>query len=182
MALTPKALPLSRRIKNLSVCDCDAIPASRQEGVQFGLMEPVTTVTTAWNIAKTAGEISKKLFDLGKNIKDREIKQQLDEILDTVRELKQSASELEDENRELRGKLRFKSDEYEFRSPFYYPKNRPNQPFCAKCFTQGVEAPMGEPGQDCNESYRRCLSCGQMVQIASHRQASSPRLVPDHPF
>ena len=70
-------------------------------------MEPVTTVTTAWGIAKTAGEIGKKLFELGKQVKDREIKQQLDEILDAVRELKQSASDLQDENRELREKLRF---------------------------------------------------------------------------
>jgi uncharacterized coiled-coil DUF342 family protein len=57
-------------------------------------MEPVTTVTTAWTIAKTAGEISKKLYEFGKSLKDREAKQQLDEIVDKVRELKQSASEL----------------------------------------------------------------------------------------
>jgi hypothetical protein len=63
-------------------------------------MEPVTTVTTVWTIAKTAGEISKKLYELGKNLKDREAKQQVDEIVDKLRELKQSASELEDENRE----------------------------------------------------------------------------------
>jgi hypothetical protein len=44
-------------------------------------MEPVTTVTTAWTIAKTAGEISKKLYDFGKSLKDRDAKQQVDEIL-----------------------------------------------------------------------------------------------------
>lgn len=48
-------------------------------------MEPVTTVTTAWTIAKTAGEISKKLYELGKSIKDREAKQHVDEILDQLR-------------------------------------------------------------------------------------------------
>jgi hypothetical protein len=36
------------------------------------------------------------LYDFGKNLKDRDAKQQIDEILDNVRELKQSASELED--------------------------------------------------------------------------------------
>lgn len=49
-------------------------------------MEPVTTAATAWTIAKTAGEISKKLYELGKSLKDREAKQRVDEILDEVRE------------------------------------------------------------------------------------------------
>jgi hypothetical protein len=124
----------------------------------------------AWGIAKTAGEIGKKLFELGKQVKDRELKQQLDDVLDNVRELKQSASDLQDENRELREKLRFKGEDYEFRSPFYYAKNKPEQPFCAKCFTNGVLAPMGNPGQDCNDAYRRCLSCGQYVQVAPRRE------------
>jgi hypothetical protein len=52
-------------------------------------MEPVTTVTTAWTIAKAAGEISKKLYELGKSLKDREAKHQVDEITDKPRELKQ---------------------------------------------------------------------------------------------
>ena len=44
------------------------------DGVTLRLMEPVTTVTTAWTIARTAGEISKKLYDVGKSLKDREAK------------------------------------------------------------------------------------------------------------
>ena len=59
-------------------------------------MEPITTVTTAWSIAKTAGEISKKLYEFGKSLKDRDAKQQVDEILEKLRELKQSASGLQD--------------------------------------------------------------------------------------
>src|SRR6266436_9122335 len=98
-------------------------------------MEPITTVTGAWTIAKTAGEISKKLYEFGKGLKDREAKQQIDEILDGVRELKQQASQLEDENRDLREKLRFKGDEYEFRTPFWYAKAYPEQALCAKCFS-----------------------------------------------
>jgi hypothetical protein len=50
--------------------------------------------------------------------KDRDAKQQVDEILDKLRELKQGASELEDQNREPRDKLRFKTGDYEFRTPF----------------------------------------------------------------
>lgn len=97
-------------------------------------MEPVSTVTTALTIAKAAGEISKKLCDFQKSLKDREAKQHVDEILDKVRELKQSASELEDENRALREKLRFKSDEYEFRNPFYYHKSNPNRAYVPRVF------------------------------------------------
>jgi len=67
-------------------------------------MDPVVT----WDLAKTAAEITKKLYEFGKNLKNREAQHELDGILDQVRELKQHASELEDENRALRDKLRFK--------------------------------------------------------------------------
>jgi hypothetical protein len=42
-------------------------------------MDPVTTVTATWTIAKTAGEVSKKLYELAKSLKDRDAKQQVDE-------------------------------------------------------------------------------------------------------
>src|SRR5207302_7153719 len=116
-----------------------------------------------------AGEISKKLYELGKGLKDREAKHQVDEILDKLRELKHSASELEDENRDLREKLRFKSAEYEFRTPFWYHTATPERPLCAKCFANGIAAPMGEPGQGCNEAYRRCLVCHNSVQVGRHQ-------------
>ena len=38
--------------------------------------------TGVWTIAKTAGEISKKLYEVGKSLKDRDAKQRVDEILD----------------------------------------------------------------------------------------------------
>ena len=133
-------------------------------------MEPLSTVATAWSIAKTAGEISKKLYELGKGLKDRDTRQQVDEIVDRLRELKQSASELEDENRGLRERLRFKGDEYQFRTPFWYHKvNQPSQPLCPKCFANNVAAPMGEPGQSCSEGYRRCLVCQHSFQIGAGR-------------
>ena len=128
-------------------------------------MEPITTVTSAWTIAKTAGEISNKLYEFGKSLRDRQAREQIDEILDKLRELKQSASELEDENRDLREKLRFKSDDYEFRSPFWYDKAHGDQPLCAKCFAKSIAAPMGEPGQGCNTRYRRCLVCNARVEV-----------------
>jgi hypothetical protein len=138
-------------------------------------MDPIATVTTAWTIAKTAGEISKKLSEFQKSLKDREAKRQIDEILDKLRELKQSASELEDQNRELREKLRFKSDDYEFRTPFYYDKSHPDRPLCPKCLANKIVAPMGEPGHECRANYRRCVVCGDTVEVSrALRQTQLP--------
>jgi hypothetical protein len=122
-------------------------------------MEPVTTVTTALSIAKTAGEISKKLYEFSRGLKDREMKQQLDEKVDTVRALKQSASELEDKNRELQEELRFKSEEYEFHTPFWYHKAKPDQPLCPKCFAGNIAAPIGGWGTGGYSGTRPCLVC-----------------------
>jgi len=124
-------------------------------------MEPVTAITTAWTLAKTAGEVGKKLFELGKEVKDRDLRQKIDEIADKVRDLKQAASELEDENRDLRERLRFKSDAYEFRSPFWYEKGKPEQAFCAKCFAKEIAAPVGQ----LTDWGRTCLVCGNLVSI-----------------
>jgi hypothetical protein len=135
-------------------------------------MEPVTTVTTAWTIAKTAGEISKKLYEFGKSLKDREARHQVDEIVDKLRDLKQSASDLEDENRELREKLRFKSDAYEFRTPFWYEKAHPDRPLCPSCFATNIPAPMGEVGQSTGVNFRVCLVCRQSVEVNFARYAS----------
>jgi hypothetical protein len=123
---------------------------------------------TAWTIAKTAGEISKKLYELGKGLKDREQQQKVDEIVDKLRDLKQLASELEDENRELREKLRFKGDDYDFRSPFWYPKDKPDMPLCPKCFATDVAAPMGEQHLDGpGRPYRTCLVCNNFFRYSA---------------
>jgi hypothetical protein len=86
--------------------------------------------------------------------------------VDKLRELKQSASELEDENRELREKLRFKSDEYGFRNPFYFHKAFPEQPLCPKCFASKVAAPMSDKFQ-AGGLHRRCLVCGSVFEAWS---------------
>ena len=142
----------------------------------MNLSTVATTVTTAWTVTKNAGEISTKLHEFWKGLKDRDAKRQVEEILDKVGELKHCASKLEDENRELREKLRFKSDEYEFRTPFQYHKSHPDRPLCVKCFAQNIEAPMGEPGQGCTPDYRKCLVCGDFVQVNSRPSQPSPRI------
>jgi hypothetical protein len=135
-------------------------------------MEPVSTVTAAWTIVKTAGEITKKLYEFGKSLKDRDAKHHIDEILDKLRELKQQASELEDENHELREKLRFKSDAYEFHTPFWYDKAHPKRALCPKCFAECKAAPMGEPGQGCSSEYRLCLVCGRSIEVGHFPQGA----------
>lgn len=119
----------------------------------------------AWTIAKTAADLSTRLFKFRKELKSSEEKHQVDEILDTVSDLKHSASLLEDENRNLKEKLRFQSDEYVFRTPFRYHKDRPSVPLCVKCFAKDIEAPMGEPGMGCTLDYRRCLVCENLVRV-----------------
>jgi hypothetical protein len=125
-------------------------------------MEPITT---GLGIVKGLAELGQRLYDVLKNLKDREAKQHVGEILDKLQELKQRASQLEDENRDLREKLRFKSEEFEFRTPFWYRKSNDSQPLCPKCFAKEIAAPMWEPGQRCNENYRRCSVCESPVQV-----------------
>ena len=127
-------------------------------------MEPLTTVTGVLTIAKSAAEISKKLDELWKAAKDRETKQQIEVLLDKMHDLKQAASALEDENRELRNRLRFKGEDYEFRNPFYYPKDNQERPLCPKCFSDNVAAPMSERWhEEGSGTYRECLVCKKVV-------------------
>jgi hypothetical protein len=135
----------------------------------------------AWTVLKTASELSSKLFAFRKTLKSAEEKQQIDEILDALSELKQLASKLEDENRELRKNLRFRSDDYVFRTPFRFHKDRPDVALCVKCFANEIEAPMGEPGLGVSPRYRHCLVCGNNVEIEK-QQTSSMRLTSDYPF
>src|SRR6266852_5470297 len=134
-------------------------------------MEPITAVTAALSLTKSAGELSKKLYEFGKGLKDREQKRQVEEMLDTLTEFKREASQLEDQIRDLREKLRFKSDEYVFRTPFHYHKDRPNEALCAVCFAKNIAGHMGEPGVGVRMNYRLCLVCRNIVQI----EKDSPR-------
>ena len=127
-------------------------------------MEPITTATGALTLVKSAAEVSKKLNEVWKGLKDRETKQQVEAILDNLHDLKQSAAALEDENRELREKLRFKSDDYEFRNPFWYPKDQHDRPLCPKCFAGNVPAPMTEAWQEEAGVYRQCLVCQKVTR------------------
>ena|SRR5215469_17577666 len=126
-------------------------------------MEPISIVTGVIGIGD-------RVYKLAKNVKDHEIKHQLDEIGDELRDLKQSASKLEDENRELREKLRFKSEAYEFRNPFWYDKAHPDRPLCPKCHAKQIDGPVGELD---DPQYRSCLVCGEAIRV-DNRQRRQP--------
>jgi len=125
-------------------------------------------IQTVLEIAKPLADLSKKLYEVTKSLKDHDAKRRVDEILDELRDLKQSASRLEDENRELREKLRFKSDDYSFRTPFWYDRAHPNRALCPKCHAKQIVGPMGEPGQGCGPDFRKCLVCNHGIEVG-HR-------------
>src|SRR6266853_2032537 len=128
---------------------------------------PIDPVT-GWTLVKTVADAMKKLYEVANGVKDYETKQKLDEVLDELRDLKQQASSLEDENRLLREKLRFKSDAYEFRNPFYHVRANPQQPLCPKCFAKETAGPMSDKYQDGTTGmcFRRCLVCENILEAA----------------
>lgn len=55
-------------------------------------MEPVTTITVAFGLAKAAGEITTKLNEIYKSLQDRGAKQQVSDLLDKMHDLKPMSS------------------------------------------------------------------------------------------
>ena len=115
------------------------------------------------NLAKTIADLMGKLYSVQKEQSNIEIKATLDEVIDELRILKKTADQLEDENRELREKLRFNSDEFEFRNPYWYEKAHPNQPLCPKCFADRVRGQMSEKYSMGTRIDRMCLVCSKAI-------------------
>jgi hypothetical protein len=111
----------------------------------------------------------KNIRDLTTETVDPNMKAKLNDVYDVLLNLKHSAVELEEENRELKEKLRFKAGDYVFRNPFHYAKDDTsgNQPYCTKCFAKQVLGQMGPPYQSTSSTYRRCLVCDAIVDVAS---------------
>src|SRR5947209_167884 len=103
--LPPAALPLGPASRPLPVDVTKVTSAAtagedyRSQWANLGKRTEVTRRTcgsflgmnidavTAWSITKAAGEIGQRLYDFGKELKDRDLKQTVDEILDQVRQL-----------------------------------------------------------------------------------------------
>jgi hypothetical protein len=117
---------------------------------------------TLFNAIATAG---KTIYEVAQGTSKLETKQQLMDVYDTLMNLKREAAELEDANRDLRQKLRFRSDDFEFKNPFWYEKTHADRPLCAKCFANEKVAPMGEPYRSTIAICRRCLVCDNRIEI-----------------
>jgi hypothetical protein len=123
--------------------------------------------TQAIALFSAIASAGKTVFDIAQSTTKAEEKDRLMDVYDTLMDLKRAAADLEDENRELKLKLRFKSDDFAFRSPFYYEKNdAANQPFCPKCFSNEKTSPMG-PTFRYNDGplVRSCLVCNQVFSV-----------------
>jgi hypothetical protein len=119
------------------------------------------TGLTLFNAIATAG---KTLYEIAQGTSKLETKQQLMDVYNSLMNLKREAADLEDENRNLTERLRFKSDDFEFKNPFWYEKTHADRPLCAKCFATQTIAPMGEPYR-ATGMWRSCLVCGNAVQV-----------------
>lgn len=125
-------------------------------------MDPAAGISLFGTIA----EATKKIAEVARAIKDHEAKGKLNDVYDTLISLKQNAAKLEDENRELKEKLRLKSDEFEFRNPFYYERRYADRPLCPKCFVESERiAPMETPYR-ATGWYRQCLVCGKTFKVS----------------
>ena len=127
---------------------------------------------TLFNAIAAAG---KTIYGLAEGATELEEKQQLMEVYDTLMSLKRAAGDLEDENRELKGKLRFKTDEFDFDGMFWHDKNHPQRLLCPKCFSKETIGPVGEAYDNSHALYRRCLVCDEAYKVGEsrHRGADS---------
>lgn len=119
------------------------------------------TTLTLFNAIATAG---KTIYDIAQGTSKLEEKQQLMAVYDTLMNLKRDAAQLEDETRELKEKLRFKSDDFEFKNPFWFDRKHPDRPLCPKCFSKQIVAPVAVPYRNDVAVWRRCLSCDTAIE------------------
>ncbi len=113
---------------------------------------------TLFNAIAAAG---RTIYDIAQGTSKMEEKQQLMEVYDTLMNLKREAAELEDENHDLKAKLRFKSDDFDFKNPFWFDKRHPDRALCPKCFSKEIVAPVAAAPRstDTGVVYRLCLAC-----------------------
>jgi hypothetical protein len=111
----------------------------------------------------------KTIYEIAQGVSTIETKQELMGVYDALMSLKREAAELGDTNRALQQKLRFKSEDFEFRSPFYFDKKQPAIPLCAKCFAKEIIGPMREADNSDDGVYRRCLVCDNYVRVGAGR-------------
>lgn len=121
---------------------------------------------TLFNAIAAAG---RTIYDIAQGTSKLEEKQQLMEVYDTLMNLKREAAELEDQNRDLKHELRFKSEDFEFKNPFWFEKNHPDRALCPKCFSHQIIAPVSAPYDNGEAVWRKCLSCNTTIEETRRR-------------
>ena len=116
---------------------------------------------TLFNAIATAG---KTIYEIAQGTSQLEQKQQLMGVYDTLMSLKREAGELEDENHDLKQKLRFKTDDFEFKNPFWFEKKHLDRALCPKCFSKQIIAPVAAPYDNGIGVWRRCLTCDTTIE------------------
>ncbi len=117
---------------------------------------------TLFNAIAAAG---RTIYEIAQGTSKLETKQELMDVNDTLMNLKRAAGDLEDQNRELKEKLRFKSEDFEFRNPFWFENKYPERALCPKCFSKHVLAPVATPHETASEGVsRQCLACDTSIQ------------------
>lgn len=132
-------------------------------------LDPASAISLATNVTN----LMKTLFGVAKEQQRQEVKDQIIEVIDALQELKLRAVELEDQNRELKEKLRFKSDDFDYREPFYFEKSKPNVLLCPRCFVEHKRAaPMSYQVRDDDGTvFRKCNVCDKIT----YEQRGQPR-------
>jgi hypothetical protein len=140
------------------------------------MIDPQSSLTL-FNAIATAG---RTLYDIAQGTSKLEEKQQLMGVYDQLMNLKRSAADLEDENHSLKQQLRFRSDDFEFKNPFWYEKKYPERPLCPKCWSKKVAAPVGAPYDNGTAQWHRCLTCDTAFETGPSRMRPSA-ITPDYP-
>jgi hypothetical protein len=128
------------------------------------------TKLVLFNAIATAG---KTIYEVAQSTSKLETKQQLMDVYDTLMNLKREAGDLEDTNRDLKEKLRFRSEDFDFKNPFWFDKNFPDRPLCAKCFSKQIIAPVAAPYNSDDAVWRKCLSCDSRIEEKRNRSDHS---------
>ena len=130
---------------------------------------------TLFSAIANAGKV---VFDIAQSTTKISERQRLMDVYDELMGLKRSAADLEDENRALKEKLRFRSEDFDFKTPFWYEKKNPERPLCAKCHAKENASPMGEPYETDSGSFRKCLVCDNQEKVGPRRISGDfdPRL------
>lgn len=139
-------------------------------------MEPISTVATASSLLSNTLNALKAVRERAQSSKDRDLKEDISTLYDSVLALKEAVMLVTDENRELKTENKdLKRRIAELEQPAEKPLPELRQvgavnyyfvgevgPYCQKCYDSGGKLTMLTPVEDWSGGKRRsCLLCGK---------------------